>query len=210
MTEQLATRLISKSSSKTVLLHENGKVPDIIAAILKADAKAAPFTAEFAPHLKGKTRYATLRNIWRFTKDHIRYKEDEPGDERIKSPGATWKDRYGDCKSFSVFIGSLLKNLGIPYFYRVVFYDKRNPSQGHIYPVARLQDGTLVIMDAVHSRFDDELPYWKAQDYDPSTGQLLQESLGAIRWDAVMEAALGGIIASVTTVILVDKLMKNL
>ena len=54
--------------------------------------------------------FKDLESIWTFVHTKIEDVRDEPGDERIKLPAVTWKDRYGDCKSMSLFIGSILKN----------------------------------------------------------------------------------------------------
>lgn len=172
----LADRYIEKSTGKKELIHRNGNVDQIIAVILAADQKGRGFTKRFARHLKAGSDRQTLRNIWKFTKSNIKYLRDRAGDEVIKSPGATWETRKGDCKSFSVFIGSILGNLGYDYKYRVAFYDPKTPEQGHIYPVAILKDGTEVIVDAVWDYFDSEVPYWKAYDYNPSDGTRSQVS----------------------------------
>jgi hypothetical protein len=172
----LADRYIEKSTGKKELIHRNGNVDQIIAVILDADQKGRGFTRRFARHLKEGTDRQTLRNVWKFTKSNIKYVRDRAGDEVIKSPGATWETRKGDCKSFSVFIGSILGNLGYEYKYRVAFYDPKTPEQGHIYPIAVLKDGTEVIVDAVWDYFDSEVPYWKAYDYDPRSGTRSQLS----------------------------------
>ena len=110
--ERIANKTIGKSSNVIQTIHLQGNVKDIVEVILSADGKSKGFTAPFARHLKGKNDQETLKNIWQFIKDNIRYKRDEAGHEIIKSPGKTWQDKSGDCKSYSVFIGSLLQNLG--------------------------------------------------------------------------------------------------
>lgn len=166
--EKVASRKIKNTTERVTVEFEDGDVEDIISVIMKADQLGAEFTKAFAEDLRKTDDYQTLKEVWLFVKRNIKYLRDQPGEEVVKSPGKTWKDRrFGsDCKSFSVMIGSLIKNLGYSYFYRVTFYDENNPEQGHIYPVAIL-DGQEVILDAVHSRFDEEVPYWKAYDYYP-------------------------------------------
>lgn len=161
-----AAKHIAPSPGINLTVIENGKVKDIIQAILNADQVSASFTKKFAGSLVGRNKRQTLKNIWSFVKNEIEYRRDEAGYEVIKSPGRTWKDRHGDCKSFSVFIGAILQNLGIKYKYRVAFYDPKTPEQGHIYPVA-LIGGKEIILDAVHNRFDEEVRYWKKKDYWP-------------------------------------------
>lgn len=160
-----ATNRIKKGLGKIYTMYLSGDVDDIVNTILHADKLAAPFTKDFAESLRGADDLETLKNIWSFTRREIEYVKDKPGHEIVKSPGQTWKDRKGDCKSHTVFIGSILKNLGYPYIYRVAFYDRKNPEQGHIYAIAILPDGRRVVVDSVNDRFNHEHTYWKKKDY---------------------------------------------
>ncbi|MEO0873812.1 MAG: transglutaminase domain-containing protein [Bacteroidota bacterium] len=166
----LATRYIKPSDQKETIEFTSGGLDDIIKVILKADRESAQWTKDFAPLLRKGDDYSTLRNIWDFVRRNIRYVADRTGYEKIKSPGATWASRYADCKGMSVFVGSILRNLGYDYYYKVVFYDKNRPEQGHIYPVVLLGDQEIII-DAVHYRFDEEVPYWKGYAYSGTTGE---------------------------------------
>ena len=168
---RLANRYIATSKREKTVVFRQGDLDDIIQTIMEADRRSEGFTTKFAPFLRGNTDRRTLRNVWAFIRKHIRYQKDRPNDEIIKSPGATWMDGYGDCKSFSVMSGSLLRDLGFDYKYRVVFYDEDYPEQGHIYPVVVLADGEEVIVDSVYHSFDQELAFWKGYDYDASTGK---------------------------------------
>lgn len=172
-----AGRYIAPSPNRREVVHEDGGIREIIDVIMYADRAGHPFTRELAPRLVGANDYETLANIWKFTRTHIRYVRDRVGEEVVKSPGKFWADKRGDCKSFSVFIGSLLQNLNFKYKYRVAFYDPNNPDSGHIYPVAMI-GGEEVIVDAVHTRFDEEVPYWKAYDYNPNTGKKISRLHG--------------------------------
>lgn len=87
---------------------------------------------------------------------------DKPGFERVKSPGALYGSGFGDCKSFSIAEGALLRALGIPYKYRFAAY--KTGDFTHVYVVA----GNEVIMDAVHDTFDDEVPYRRKKDIRPT------------------------------------------
>lgn len=177
----IAKQHISPSPGKVTTITDNADMARIIAAIMDADEVSKPFTTRFAAFLKGKNDRETLRNIWDFVKKEIRYVRDQPGDEVVKSPGQLWKSREGDCKSFTVMIGSILNNLGYQYKYRVAIYSPLTPQQGHIYPVAILPNGQEVVVDAVHTRFDDEAPYYKAWDYTPgTTGRKAVSSIAGI------------------------------
>lgn len=163
-----ATRLIKRSPNKVTVTHQDGDTSDIIATILAADEQAAQFTKEFAQSLKGATQRESCYNIWHFVRHNITYVRDAPGNEKIQSPGRLWATKKGDCKSFSVFEASCLRNLGIPYTYRFTAYNGAT-EYGHVYIVAHTDQGD-VIMDAVHTRFDDQVAYTKKKDHHVGGG----------------------------------------
>lgn len=167
---KIANRYMPQPEGWERTMYKNGDVQDIIEVILIADKLSPKFTKELAQQLRQGDDYDTLHAIWHFVKQNVRYVRDKVGHEVIQLPGALWRGRRGDCKSFSVFIGSLLKNLGYKYRYRVAFYNPSEPDSGHIYPIVKLPDGRDVVLDAVHSRFDDEVRFWTAKDYYPGSG----------------------------------------
>ncbi len=129
--------------------YKDGNTQDIISVVLYGDSKAAFYTKEFAPSLKGTSVLNTCQNIWRFVKTQIPYVLDPEGKQFIKSPGRLWFDKAGDCKSFSVFTASCLKNLNIPYGYRFTSYKKSNPTPTHVYVYVPLANGKEIILDSV-------------------------------------------------------------
>lgn len=138
-----------------------GGIKDILGAILREDSENHSNFYELANELKGKTKRETARNIWSFIRGNIRYAPDS-GAEVIKSPAKLLYDGVGDCKSMAILAAAILKNLGIKYKYRLVFYDKNKPEQGHIYIV--VNDGSKIVIDPVYDKFDKELSYWKKVD----------------------------------------------
>lgn len=143
---------------------QDGNTGDIVDAILSAEEWNQSQTAALAPHLKGGSTRETLRNVWFFVRNYIKYQKDPVGYERVKLPAKTWADKEGDCKSMSVFIAGLLKNLGIPAKYRFVSYRRGEPVT-HVYVVATPKGERPVIIDAVHSKFDTEEPYKSKKEY---------------------------------------------
>lgn len=159
------TRLIRHSPQTEIVRYRNGETGDIIETILWMDAHSERWVvAENVECLRGATDYDTLRNVWRFVKKNLRYQADRPGHERVRSPGALFTARTGDCKSFSIAEGALLRSLGIPYKYRFAAYEPGDFT--HVYVVA-LPDGEEVILDAVHTAFDEEVRYRKKKDIAP-------------------------------------------
>lgn len=154
------TRVIPKPSGIKRTMYEDGDTWDIIKVILMADSKLGNFMCEFASQFEKS--YAGLYEIWQFVHKNIRYVADKPGLEKVKDPRQTWKDGYGDCKSFSLFLASILRCLNIKYKYRFVSYG-RNPEPTHVYVVATLNNQE-VILDSVHDKFDQEVDYTKKWD----------------------------------------------
>lgn len=147
--------------------HKQGSTRDIISTIMYADTLAHTFVidAGLKKCLVGPTDYDTLHNVWAFVRAHVRYQQDRPGHERVKSPGALFKIGYGDCKSMSVAIAAILRRLGIRYKYRFTAYSPGDYT--HVYIVAYPAGGAPVMVDAVHKIFDEEVPYYKKKDYTP-------------------------------------------
>lgn len=144
--------------------YKKGDTQDIINVIMYADKQSGPYTTEVAPMFQKGTYKATAECIWNFIHNNIKYIADTPGHERVKSPAKTWHDGYGDCKSFSIMAGSILKNLGIPYKYRFVAYEE-DSDYTHVYIIVRGGH----ILDAVHTKFNEELPYSRKKDIKPMT-----------------------------------------
>ena len=140
--------LIAPSNQQEEVRFENGNTNDIIATILSADEICAEYTKKFAPYLKGKDVLETCHNIWEFVKTQIPYKLDPEGYQFIKSPGKLWTDKSGDCKSFSIFCASILKNLGINYGYRFASYKSDDPTPTHVYVYVPFKYGEIIV-DAV-------------------------------------------------------------
>lgn len=159
------THLIARATGENDLKHENGNTQDIMNVLLAADGSAAAFTKKFAPTLKGRSLIETCRNVWEFVKTQIPYKIDTPGYQWIKSPGRLWADQQGDCKSFSLFIGSCLRNLGIPYGYRFTSYRPDDATPTHVYVYVPLKNGKELILDAVwKGPFNSQKPFAHKKD----------------------------------------------
>jgi predicted transglutaminase-like cysteine proteinase len=164
-------RLIKHSPQTEILRHRDGETVDIVETILYMDAHSGQWIlTDQVECLRGATDYDTLHNVWRFVKKNIRYRADRVGHERVKSPGALYASREGDCKSFSIAEGALLRALGFPYKYRFTAYEPGDFT--HVYVVTSL-DGREVILDAVNDKghragFDHEVRYYKKKDIRPA------------------------------------------
>lgn len=120
-------------------------------------------TMKLAKKLSATTARQTCANVWKFVFNHLQYRKDEQGKEQVRRPARSWKDRKlgVDCDCLTVFIGSLLTNLGIPFTIRLTRYT--SDEFEHVYPVAETSQGTI-IMDTVVHQFDYEVPYKSKKD----------------------------------------------
>lgn len=152
---------------RKTLVKKGADTEDIIKTILSMDGDADGFIDKSAAEcLRGSDDYGTLDNVWKFIKRNVRYVADRSGNEVVKSPAALFKMGYGDCKSFTIAAIALMRALGIKnlYFRFAAYPDKRGRMETdltHVY--ARIgRSGREVILDAVHTQFDDEVRYaWK-------------------------------------------------
>ncbi|TCZ68360.1 hypothetical protein [Flaviaesturariibacter aridisoli] len=158
------THLFPAAEVGTRTIRRNAGVTDTVAFIPKVVHQTLDHTKRLAAMLKGKDTYETCSKIWHFVYRHIAYKKDQEGYEQIRSPARAWHDRKTgvDCDCYSVFISSILTNLGIPHILRITKYH-RDYFQ-HIYPVVPYQGGTITI-DCVTDQFDYEVPYSEKKDY---------------------------------------------
>lgn len=155
--------MIHVGDGKEHVIMHNYMTEDIISLILQADKINAPYTLEFSKGLEFSNREDLLSFLWHFVKDHIHYKEDGDHEQVIKSAGEVWRTRVADCKSMSLFIGSVLQNLGIPYSYRFIS-QSRDADLHHVYIVVK-EDGNLISCDPVHDEFNREMDFVRYEDY---------------------------------------------
>lgn len=158
------SHLFPKAENSVSTIRRNANVTHTVAFIPKVVTETLHHTKQIAQILKGNTTYETCSNIWHFVYQHIAYKKDQEGYEQIRSPARAWHDRKRgvDCDCYSVFISSILSNLGIPHILRITKYH-RDYFQ-HIYPVVPLNGKELPI-DCVTDQFNYQVPYSEKKDY---------------------------------------------
>lgn len=155
---------IALAKGKAVLLKAGGSTDDIVEAVLDTVPEVREQTRDFSRRFTADKE--GMRELWYWVKTNIRYKEDPLGVQWIREPARLWHDREGDCKSFTVFIVSVLENLGVKYFIRFSnTEDSRSTKVNHVYPVAILPGGKQVIVDAVYTGFNKEHSFYNAVDY---------------------------------------------
>lgn len=164
--EQAANVLIPKADGgKRVTYPQDAVTADIIKEVLSYYGQSKNDLDAFAPLLRGANTLQTCSNIWHFVKKHIRYVEDAPGVQWIKTPARIWQDRFCDCKGYSIFIACCLHSLRIPASFRFVSFSKKIPDATHVYVVVK--NGRHEIkLDCVLPSFNEEKPYASKQDFE--------------------------------------------
>jgi hypothetical protein len=160
----IANKTISPAKHNSLTTYPDGQTFDIIREILETDKLSAQDTLNFAPYLRGKDLLDTLSKVWHFVKGNIKYRLDPIGLQYVKTPSRTWSDKFADCKSYSIFIASLLKNLGIPFKYRFTSYLIAG-DYTHVYVVVPVS-GNDIIVDCVMPAFNAQKPFVRKKDYD--------------------------------------------
>lgn len=148
---EIAKNTVPFPKNITKLNYENGNTDDIIKILLATHVQSVPTVSNFAKFLKGKTLKQTLYNVWHFARKNIRYQLDPYNEQFLKTANRTIYDGFGDCKSLSLLIGSILTNLGINADYRFVSYSNTDPRQTHVYVISN-----GYVLDACLKNFNEE------------------------------------------------------
>jgi len=144
---------------------ENGEVEQTVDLMKKVVWRYLGDTMKIAPLLKGKTLDSTCGNVWSLLHDHIQYRLDKKGLEQLRRPCRSWEERTGgiDCDCFSIFVSSILTNLGIPHKFRITKYNQ--DVYQHVYVIVPQKESEYITIDCVLSGFDEEKPYSQKKDF---------------------------------------------
>lgn len=169
---------LSGVKGNEVSLMANGNVSDTITLMKKVVRETLAHTKKIAQVLQGNSRLETARNLYNFLYQHVQYTKDNPLREQLRTPLRTWADRKRgvDCDCYSIFISSVLTNLGIPHYFRVAGYN--GGDYQHVYVV--VPDGqSKIIIDPVVDQFNSEHPYSSKKDFNMHVTMLNGFALGA-------------------------------
>lgn len=156
-------RFFTKPIGKFITVKKKARLGDTIHWMRRVISGTLNQTKELANFLRGKSVRESCNNIWKFCFHYFQYERDRLGTEELRTPRRSFADRKTgiDCDCFSILIGTMLKNLKIPYVLRMTRY--KEPDFEHIYPVALTPQGEIII-DAVVHQFDFEVPYTAKKD----------------------------------------------
>ena len=135
---------------------------------------------------KKPTVEQTAKQIFEWIYKHIKY--DLEIGEQLRNPLTTYhlgqrlarqhykekgfysKDLSADCDDISIFIASILKNLNIPYLFRIADYSGGGYS--HVYTLIPRKDKPPIIIDPVYHAFNAEKTYIKEKTFDMNKNAL--------------------------------------
>ncbi|MCU4165711.1 hypothetical protein [Carboxylicivirga caseinilyticus] len=177
--------LIKKANGQDTFI-KNGNVIETVESCIDIIGTHFREVEELASSLQGDSLKESCRNIFNFSYNYLQYHKDDDGTEQLRTPSRSWLDgqikfkQKGksdagiDCDDYSIFVGSLLKCLGIPFKLRITKYDGKKNFQ-HIYVIVPAVGDSEdeIIIDPVLSKFDYQKPYsFERSDFDMSSLQL--------------------------------------
>jgi len=156
-------RFFKPSRGEFITVEKEANLEDTLALMKQVVLDTLDDTKRIALKMQGASVQETCKRIWDFCFSHFQYTKDEERKEQVRRPTRSWRDRIAgiDCDCFTVFIGSILTNLGIPFKMRMTRYQALDFE--HIYPVAESPKGDIIIDCVVH-RFNYEVPYTAKKD----------------------------------------------
>lgn len=141
---QLAKRTIPDTHTR-VIFRGDGMTDDIFNRIKLDFPESIAQTKVFAKELFalcGGNEETLLRKLYAFVVDNVRLCIDPIGVQYVKKPSSLVHDtdRRADCKSFSIFIGSVLANLQIPFRFKFCSWKPYDRNVRHVFIEVRPGD----------------------------------------------------------------------
>ena len=166
--------MIAQAEHKDKIINRQGKTKDIMQAVVDCYNSDYAQVQELADNFPGNDTLSRCRAVFDFVDKNIKYQIDPLQKQWIRTPARLWSDGEGDCKSFSIFICSCLRCMGIPHLFRFAAYEG-NSDPTHVYAVAIDESGKEIIVDPVYrdengkAVFNKECPYTKKIDMKGTT-----------------------------------------
>lgn len=160
----IAKKTIKGTPFKVSYLGE-GDSRSIMDCLLSLQVQAQSQTKAFSEKLyqiyKGNVPLL-LRDLYNAVVSNVQLRYDPAGQQFIRKPANIVAECACDCKSYALFLSSILSNLGIENFFRFVSF---GPGQEirHVYIVVPFS-GHNYILDCNLKCFNKEYPYYKKID----------------------------------------------
>lgn len=164
--------LLPLPEGREILLKRNAPVEETVNRMGAVVRQYSWQTKNLSQKLVADSKYKTCKNIWHFLYEHIKYKEDDDGQEQLRTPALSWSIRTSrgiDCDDFAIFAGCILYNLGIPFYFRIAkYYDSKDPERfSHVYVVVPQNEKRYIVIDAVLNQYDmEKTPIKEHKDFN--------------------------------------------
>lgn len=152
---------LGEADNRAKLIKPVQSTYDIINQIKQQHNANLPYARLIAHKFKGRSFYATCKNIFTFLKKNIEYKIEGGDMQTTKTIQRLMHDGHGDCKHYANFINPILHALYGPYtfVYRFASYNDSLLPQ-HVYAVGiSPENGREIYIDPVLPDFDVEKKY---------------------------------------------------
>ncbi len=175
---------------KKELVIKNGSVDDTVKKMIEIVNQDAHLIKDASLNLfKTETILGTSKKLFDWIYKYIKYNLEEG--EQLKNPLVTYHlgqrlavknfkeagsyDKYysADCDDISIFVASVLKNLNIPYAFRITSYRDilgNDNGYSHVYVIIPLKNGQEIIIDPVFYYFNQQKSYSKKKDFMELSG----------------------------------------
>jgi hypothetical protein len=159
--------------AKVVTLEKNQDTDDIVRGMLSYHKKYAEDYDRIGPLFMGSTPRQTLRNVFSYLKNNVRYVIEPESRQTLKSPAAivaTGQTTGSDCKNYSLFIAGVLDAINrtgkqkIPFAFRFASYKWYDEQPQHVFIVAFPGTKQETWIDPVLPQFDQRKQYNHATD----------------------------------------------
>jgi hypothetical protein len=148
------------------VVSRNADVTQTVNDMMTLIKRTAWQTKKISERLKAHNTYTTCKNIWNFLYDHFKYKEDDQGQEQLRTPALSWylrTIRGIDCDDFTILASSIMYNLGIPCYLRIAKYKEKHFQ--HVYDTVPQTKNSYITIDAVLDQFDTEKQATQIKDF---------------------------------------------
>ena len=154
------------ATGTTEVINEDATVHDTLDFVAVLVQKTINDTKKIAQVLKRATLNDTCEAIFDFFYNNYQYKLDEYGIEQVRRPNRSWADRRTgiDCDCFTASVSSVLTNLGIEHYLKIIAINGKEHFQ-HIYVVVPKRQGLDInnranywVIDPVLNHYNEEAP----------------------------------------------------
>lgn len=143
--------------------YNTGDIVSLVQEVIKTDSDDTEGLARQFPTTKNG-----LMKLFNHAANRFIYTEDPEKNQWVQAPSYLYHiSKEGDCKSFTVFLISVIRNMGLKSIVRYVSYGSKD--YRHVYPIAILPTGEQVVMDLAYYKqeggaFGTEKPFFKKKD----------------------------------------------